>query len=245
MFQSMTFINVILSLVFVYFLGRYVLSLYSEGVNRPEQWAWKIKQKKISKELIQVYRQYGDKDRFFVFWLQVERIKKEQVAGAFAELGVYKGHTARLLHQMEPTRKFHLYDTFDGFRSSDLDKEKGEAAKYTPTNFADTSIDEVKRFLGNSDKFIFHQGHFPETAKDTDNEYFALVNLDADLYKPTRAGLEYFYPRLSPGGVIIVHDYNYKWEGLVRAVDEFVKGIPECPVLLPDTDGSLIIVKNK
>jgi O-methyltransferase len=45
---------------------------------------------------------------------------------------------------------------------------------------------------------------------------YALVNLDADLYNPTKAGLEYFYPHLSPGGVIFIHDYNHKWEGLMK-----------------------------
>jgi len=69
--------------------------------------------------------------------------------------------------------------------------------------------------------------------------------MDADLYNPTKAGLEFFYPRLSPGGVILVHDYNYKWEGLMKAVDEFVLTLPETPVLSPDLDSTIMIIKNK
>ncbi len=218
--------------------------MYFEGINRPEQWAGKLKQGKITRELQKAQRQYGDKSRFFLFWLQIERIKKEQIQGTFAELGVYKGDSARILHLMEPTRKIHLFDTFEGFIVADLAKEKGEAASYTPTNFSDTSVDEVKRFLGNSDTFVFYKGHFPESAQSLDTEKYAFVNIDVDLYNPTKAGLEYFYPRLSPGGVIIIHDYSYKWEGLVKAVDEFVRGIPENLVLSPDTDGSVLIIKN-
>ena len=78
-----------------------------------------------------------------------------------------------------------------------------------------------------------------------ESEQYALVNIDADLYNPIKAGLEYFYSRLSPGGVLIVHDYNPDWEGAMKAVDEFTAGIPETPVPLPDMNTSIMIVKNK
>ena len=48
---------------------------------------------------------------------------------------------------------------------------------------------------------ILHPGYFPDTAEKVSNEKFALVNLDADLYQPTKAALEFFYPRLSPGAL--------------------------------------------
>jgi O-methyltransferase len=75
-------------------------------------------------------------------------------------------------------------------------------------------------------------------------QLFSLVNLDADLYLPTKAGLEFFYPRLSPGGIIIIHDYNYKWPGIKKAADDFAAGIPEPLVMVPDMDGSVMIVKS-
>ena len=59
------------------------------------------------------------------------------------------------------------------------------------------------------------------------------------------AALEFFYPRLSPGGIIFIHDYNHKWEGVERAVDEFIRKIPETLVLVPDLDGSCMIIRNK
>lgn len=63
-------------------------------------------------------------------------------------------------------------------------------------------------------------------------------------YQP-KAGLEYFYPRLSPGGVIIVHDYNPDWPGIMKAVDDFATKIPEPIVLLPDVDSSVMIFKSR
>jgi O-methyltransferase len=69
--------------------------------------------------------------------------------------------------------------------------------------------------------------------------------MDADLYNPTRSGLEFFYPLLSPGGIIMVHDYNYKWPGIIKAVDDFIKTIPENMFLLSDINGTAMIIRNK
>jgi len=60
------------------------------------------------------------------------------------------------------------------------------------------------------EKIVIRQGYFPETAVGMPEEQYALVSLDADLYQPMYEGLQYFYPRMSPGGYIILHDYNSK-----------------------------------
>jgi O-methyltransferase len=90
-----------------------------------------------------------------------------------------------------------------------------------------------------------HPGYFPDSAVGLRENNYALVNMDADLYIPTKAGLEYFYPRISPGGVIMIHDYNEKWEGLMKAVDEFAATIPEPLVVIPDLDSTVMILKNR
>ena len=69
--------------------------------------------------------------------------------------------------------------------------------------------------------------------------------MDADLHNPTRAGLEFFYPRLSKGGVILIHDYNTDWPELMHAVDVFVSGIPESLVPVPDADSTVMIIKSQ
>ncbi len=145
---------------------------------------------------------------------------------------------------MDNDRKFHLFDTFEGFTQTDLIGETGKAATYTTKNFADTSFEKVKKRL-NSDKFEFHQGYFPDTTTGLEKESFALVNMDADLYNPTKAGLEFFYPRLSLGGVIIIHDYNPDWPGIMQAVDEFAKTINLPIVPMPDQDSSVMIFKSR
>jgi O-methyltransferase len=146
---------------------------------------------------------------------------------------------------MDPAKPFHLFDTFSGFPPGDLRGETGEAATYTPNNFADTNVNRVIEKIAGNGNIIIHQGYFPDTAAPVSNEIFSLVNLDADLYQPTSAALEFFYPRLAPGGIIFIHDYNNKWQGIIRAVDEFLARIPESLILVPDLDGTCMIVRNK
>ena len=239
-------IILIILLVLMIFLVRYVWDLFFGEGYEPVEWEQAKKKKVLSPELIREMKRYQDKVRFYAFWLQIERLKKEAIPGAFAELGVYKGETARLLHLMDPERALHLLDTFDGLPPDDLKRETGEAATYTNKNFKDTSAARVlDKIVGDHSRIKIHQGYFPESSSGLEHETFALVSLDADLYNPTLEGLRFFYPRLSPGGVLFVHDYNHKWEGLVKAFNEFTATIPEVPVLIPDLYGTVLIVKSR
>jgi len=238
-------INFALILVLLIFLIRYIWDLLFGSGYIPVEWEHARKSGRISKKLNQLRRNYPDKVRFFNWWFQIERLKYENIPGNFAEIGVYKGESAAVLHSMDPERKFHLFDTFTGLPSKDLALETGEAATYTHDRFADTHVDEVLlRISGNGNIFI-HPGYFPETAVCVNDEQFALVNIDVDLYQPTLAALTFFYPRLSPGGIIFIHDHNHKWEGIKKALAEFNRTIPETMVMVADLEGTAMIIKNK
>jgi O-methyltransferase len=237
-------VNYILLSLLTILVVRYIYIVLNDRSVNPVQWQHYRKQNRISSRLKQMERKYPDKVRFHAWWLQIERLRREEIPGVFVELGVYQGESAEIIHQMDPEREFHLFDTFEGFHASDLSVETGEAATYTPDHFADTNVRAVANRLSNENKVRFHTGYFPETAVGFDKPV-AFVNMDVDLYNPTRSGLELFYPRLSPGGVLVVHDYNYKWPGIMKAVDEFLKTIPESPVFIPDKHGSVMIIRNK
>jgi Macrocin-O-methyltransferase (TylF). len=53
--------------------------------------------------------------------------------------------------------------------------------------------------------------------------------LDVDLYQSTLDCLEFFYPRLNPGGIIVTHDYSWA-AGVDRAFSEFFMDKPEKPI---------------
>lgn len=222
-----------------------VLLKYLSRSDIPFTWNYALKNDKVSKQLRKLKNRYPFKTRFYIWWLQNERLKADKIPGAFAEVGVYKGDSAAILHAFDPGRELYLFDTFTGFPAYDLEGETGEAATYTTDNFADADAEHILTKFDNKDNIHLQMGYFPDTVKGLEEKRFALVNLDADLYNPTKAALEFFYLRLSPGGVIFIHDYNIKWPGIIQAVDEFVRNIPETLVLAPDSEGTVMIIKNK
>lgn len=172
-----------------------------------------------------------------------ERI--DSIPGAIAELGVYKGEFAAIMNNLFPDRKLYLFDTFEGFDASDLETE--ERMKYSKSDkkeFADTSVNLVKERMPYLDQVKIVKGHFPETTIGIE-EVFALVSLDADLYEPTLAGLTWFYTRIQPGGVMILHDYNNpRFSGVKKAVEAYEAEQGRIPIVtLPDLHGSAIILK--
>ena len=187
----------------------------------------------------------GDFPRLYALVFNLSQVLSEGVSGDIAELGVYKGNSAVVLAHYARThgRRLFLFDTFKGFEPVDFisggDRVLMEMQK---SEFADTSLEEVRRLVGDR-SVTYCSGRFPASATDeVDRSCFAIVHLDCDLYEPTKAGLAYFYPRLSPGGLLILHDYsNPYWEGVRRAVDEFVTTIPERLIVLPDKSGTAMI----
>jgi O-methyltransferase len=175
--------------------------------------------------------------RYAMLALAIHTIREEGVRGSLAEVGVYRGDTSRVIHALAPERTLYLFDTFEGFPMADLTKHD--------ERFRDTSIDLVKEHLGDLNNVVFRKGYFPVTTQGLEDERFALVMLDADLYAPTLAGLEFFYPRLSLGGYLFAHDYNSPesdW-GVHRSVTEFFKDKPEKVIEIPDVWGSAVIRK--
>ncbi|MHA1337896.1 MAG: TylF/MycF/NovP-related O-methyltransferase [Promethearchaeota archaeon] len=165
-------------------------------------------------------------------------MRKEKIEGSFAEVGVYRGDTSEVIHYLAPNKKLYLFDTFEGFPRDLTDDED--------KRFKNTCIDLIEKKLGNLENVYIKKGIFPETAKGLEKELFSLVIIDLDIYQSTLDALEFFYPRLSSGGYLFIHDYNNPLEsnaGVFKAVNEFKKKIKERIIELPDKWGSVIIRK--
>jgi SAM-dependent methyltransferase len=184
----------------------------------------------------------GDLPRFYALILNIKQVLEECVPGDFAELGVFRGNSAAVLahYARASGRNLLLFDTFAGFDPKDrtgIDASRG-------TEFTDTSLEMVMRLVG-EDNARFIKGRFPQSIpNEVRNNRFSIVHIDCDLYQPAKAALEFFFDRLSPGGLLIIHDYgNPHWEGIKRAVDEFFVTAVERPVLIGDKSGTAIIRK--
>ncbi|MBY8989956.1 MAG: class I SAM-dependent methyltransferase [Candidatus Lokiarchaeota archaeon] len=181
-----------------------------------------------------------DPIRYGTIALAINTIKKEKIEGKFAELGVFQGKTSHIIHSLAPEKRLYLFDTFEGFPVEYLDN------KTDKIRFKDTKLDLVKKNIGNLNNVIIRKGIFPETVKGLESEIFSFVYLDADLYKSTKEGLKFFYPRISEGGYIFIHDYNNPQEsnaGVLRAVQEFMSDKKEKILEIPDILGSVVIRK--
>lgn len=187
-----------------------------------------------------------DHVRYDMLRLLLRTIDTHHIPGEMAEVGVYKGLTAKLLHYYFPERTLHLFDTFTGFAPEDLKYERMATEPCGTPHFADTSVESALRYIAPlNDHVRVYPGLFPKTVPASlERSSFAFVHLDADLYVPTMEGLRYFYPKMAPGGMIVVHDYN-AWLGARQAVDEFFIDRPEVPIPMPDKSGSALIVKNR
>ncbi len=162
------------------------------------------------------------------------------VEGHVAECGVYKGAFSRAINMLLPDRKLYLFDTFEGFDERDnIDSDSGTFSSY---DFSDTTVDMVLDEIGRHADIVVRKGYFPETAKGLEEERFALVSLDTDLYQPILAGLEFFWPRMNPGGVIFVHDFG-GLDGVRKAVVEFCQREHVGYVRIPDSCHTVILSK--
>jgi hypothetical protein len=168
----------------------------------------------------------------------VESLKK--VAGDMAEVGVYKGRSARLMVEASDRKKLvHLFDTFSGLpepTQEDLKEHDLKAGEY----FASKS--EVEAYLGDIKEYVtLYEGIFPTTSGPVKDKTFSFVNIDVDLYQGTYDSLNFFYPRMSRGGVLMSHDYVM--EGGVRdAIVEFFKDKPE-PIFEVGSGSQAFIIK--
>jgi O-methyltransferase len=155
-------------------------------------------------------------------------LKTQKVPGEIAELGVYRGGSAKLIASLKGDKALHLFDTFEGMPAVNPDMDRHRTG-----DFAETSMKAVQQYLGRFSNIFYHPGFFPDSARDLAKTpmSFSMIHLDVDIYESTKAGLEFFYPRMAKGAIIISHDYRrLSCAGVKRAFDEFFADKPE-PVI--------------
>lgn len=145
-----------------------------------------------------------------------------EFSGDFAELGVFRGDSAEEICKIKGDRPLHLFDTFEGLPKGSfeqIDTNTPFARQYLAPSWYSCDIDIVKKRLKYPNIF-FYKGVFPKTSKPVENRQFCFVHLDADLYLSTFYGIEFFYPRLVDGGLLLIHNYD-DFDGVKLAVSKF------------------------
>ncbi|HBN74301.1 MAG TPA: macrocin O-methyltransferase [Planctomycetaceae bacterium] len=193
-------------------------------------------------------------DRLYAFMQATRHICHANIPGAVVECGVWKGGAVMssllTMRDMNRTdREYFLYDTFEGMPMPSESDKKYDGDKLL-TDFQERQIgedgsswcrgefNEVQENVYGTGydpaRIHFIKGKVEETIPHTLPDQIAILRLDTDWYESTRHELEYLYPRLSPGGVLIIDDYGH-WEGARQAVDEYFAE-HHIPMLLHRTD---------
>jgi hypothetical protein len=216
------------------------------------------------KYLIEKYAPYTmtGRRRQYALLNAVNYLDRVGIDGAIVECGVWRGGNCMMVKEQRddrfPKRDIYLFDTFCGMTApSEIDvtqrsgipasvllREGHEryqrvlaacAIEDVKANFIQCGLDfeGVKFVAGPVEETLRNEANLPAT--------IALLRLDTDWYESTKAELEILYPRLCPGGVLIVDDYDF-WRGSRAAVDEYLgsKG----PLLIPIDHESRIAVKQ-
>lgn len=163
------------------------------------------------------------------------------VSGSAAELGVYRGSFARCINALMPERKLYLFDTFEGFAEKEIPSDApglAEAHRYA-------GLESLMKKMPHPEQIEIRKGVFPDTL-DGLEERFAFVSIDVDLEQSTLEGLRWFYPRLLPGGYIMLHDHgNPALPGVKRALDRFETELGAAITAVPlcDICGTLVLCR--
>ncbi|SDN00430.1 O-methyltransferase [Lentzea albidocapillata subsp. violacea] len=188
-----------------------------------------------------------------IYWaLSTNLIHK--VPGAIVELGCNAGLTsvwlARIIQDLAPERELHLFDSFEGL------PQPGVLDSYLKEGDCLASIDQLKM---NFDAWELpqpevHQGWFEQTLPDGCPPEICFAYLDGDFYDSITTSLTHVYPKLAPGGVILVDDYcdldanPRAWDGLPgvkKACDDyFGENAPQLEVLGGVGDLSLALIRK-
>ncbi len=147
--------------------------------------------------------------------------------GCFVECGVWRGGClavmASLAHAESRGRKVYGFDSFEGLpdQTPEDAQHGGEFVGMCRATRHDV-LETFRTWGVPLDDTILVPGWFKDTipAVSSTMPPIAVLRLDGDWYDSTRVCLEYLYPLIQPGGVVIVDDYT-TWTGCRRAVDEY------------------------
>ncbi|RPF24901.1 TylF/MycF family methyltransferase [Streptomyces sp. TLI_185] len=148
----------------------------------------------------------------------VETALADRVPGDLVETGVWRGGSSIFMRAVlrahgDTTRRVWVADSFQGMpevgpKSHEVDREM---RLHEHNGVLAVSVDQVRanfeRYGLLDDQVRFLPGWFKDTLPTAPPGPLAVIRLDGDLYESTTDALENLFPRLSPGGFVIIDDY--------------------------------------
>lgn len=174
------------------------------------------------------------------------------VPGVIIDLGVYRGSSfftwaklCEIFHPNDVQRKVYGFDTFEGFPSISEKDGSGHEAKKIAGGYSSGSgiyeylykaieVMDIAGKINDVSRLRLIKGDvcqtIPKFIKDLEGGVgIALLNLDLDIYKPTKVALDHFMPFMAPGGIVVLDEYGVaEWPGESKAVAEWFEQNRDC-----------------
>lgn len=199
----------------------------------------------VAGEILSQGRTLMSLQRLHVLWQAVGNTV--DVPGDVAEVGVFRGGStyflARACSKLGAKHlALHAIDTFEGHASGTITSAD---SYHKEGMFADTSYEAVCEYLAEFDFVCVHKGEFSAVSPNLRSSHYRLVHIDTDLFKPTLNCLNYFLPRLSPGGILLIDDYlGRKCPGVTSAVHEFLAAHPFFDIWFCQTEQIVLVLRD-
>jgi O-methyltransferase len=184
-----------------------------------------------------------DQYKCYELWEQLGQLA--HVSGDVLEVGVWRGGTgilmARRLGEVDPDARVLMADTFSG-----VAKAGAEDPWYRGGEHADTSPELVQALAAREGVEVeLLVGMFPdETGHLIADRRLRLVHVDVDVYASARETLEWAWPRLNVGGIVVWDDYgSFECEGVATLGRQLFAAQPAGGRLVHNLNGHLLLVK--
>ena len=186
------------------------------------------------------------KYRCYELWQLVGQVQK--LEGALLEVGVWQGGSGAIIAKRAKllglTDKVYLADTFKGVvKASERDNY------YVGNEHANTDIGIVQDLIYNElklDNVEIIKGIFPEETAHLieNNEIFSFCHIDVDVYDSAKDIIQWLWPKLSVGGIIVYDDYGFE---VCKGITDFVneESLKDDRILFYNLNGHGIIIKIK
>lgn len=169
------------------------------------------------------------------FYFLLSNIKKKKIN--IVECGVGAGDSLSCIHKvsklMNLETQIWAFDSFEGFPNFTSEDEGKYKRGYNKPNYKLYDVQYVKKTMKSYGidaeqiaKCKFVKGFFPESFKNYNGDFIDFLHIDVDLYQSYKYCLEYFWPYLNEGSIVVFDEYKnkndlYKWPGASKAIDEF------------------------
>jgi O-methyltransferase len=173
----------------------------------------------------QLYRKYRADTVIseFQFIDNLTLIRLVSVDGDLVECGTWRGGMSAAMAEAQPGHRSVLFDSYEGlpaFTDKDpdvLERQPGVAYE---------ASEEIARAVmqRSGGRYEIRKGWFDDTVPKyaAEQPTIAVLRLDGDLYASTMVCLTHLFPRVAPGGLVIIDDYGGTWSGCTRAVHDYL-----------------------